>query len=650
MTSRLRTTCTRDCPDACGLIATVEDGQVVRLEGDPDHPITQGFLCYRTGSRYLKRHAAAERLTRPLLRTGRGFQPIPWDEALDRTARTLEKIRRESGPAALLHVQGGGSLGLLKRLNALLFRALGATETRGSLCDGAGYRACELDFGVPQSNAWSETLKARGILVWGRDVASSSPHSVPFLKQARREGAEVILVDPRPHPGRRLADRFLQPRQGGDAALALGTARVVLDEGLEDPDVSAYAENLPAFIDLVRSRSPASWAEEADLPVESMLDLARFLKERAPVTGLIGWGLQRRQNGATQLRAVHALFALTGNLGRSGAGPSYINPRSAPFDLSRVKQLEGNVLRTLLLPLLGEEIANARDPEIRAVVIDNANPVVSNPDSESTRKALESREFVVVIDAFMTDTARAADLVLPCTLMLEEDDLVGSYGHHYVSASRAVVKRLEGTRTDLEIYQQLSERLGLGGLLAGSAKEWIDRLSTSLKSGGLTPDRLRDSAETPAGQPRIAYAGRRFPTASGKMRFLEEHRSGSGPDPDYPLQLMAGSTHRWQTSQLTEAEEAAEGPLTATLHPESGGGIEDGGLARLTSRIGSLTVRLRHDPDYRRDTVFVPRARSHALGHCVNSLIRARLTDIGEGCAFLDEHVRVEPCPLMEEL
>ena len=650
MTTRLRTTCTRDCPDACGLIATVDAGQVVKLEGDPEHPITNGFLCYRTGSKYLRRHAAADRLTSPLLRNGNGFEPIAWDDALDRIARMLEKLEQESGPAALLHVQGGGSLGLLKRLNQLFFRAFGASETRGSLCDGAGYRACELDFGTPQSNAWSETVKARGVLVWGRDVASSSPHSVPFLKQAGQAGAEIILIDPRPHSGKRLADRFLQPRQGGDSALALGAARVVLDEGLEDPDVGAYAENLPAFAELVRSRSLAEWAAEADLPVAALIDLAHFMKERAPVTGLVGWGLQRRINGATQLRAVHALFALTGNLGRSGAGPSYINPRSAPFDLSRVTKLAGKVPRTLLLPLLGEEITRARDPEIRAVMIDNANPVASNPDSEATRRALESREFVVVIDAFMTDTARAADLVLPCTQMLEEDDLVGSYGHHYVSASSAVVERLEGTRTDLEIYQQLAERLGFGELLAGSAAEWIDRLATSLKSGGLTPSLLRDGAAVPGGVPLIAYEGRRFPTPSGRMRFLEEHRSGSAPDPQYPLQLLAGSTQRWQTSQLSAEEEEAEGPLTATLHPESAGGIVDGGLARLTSRLGSLTVRLRHDAEYRRDSVFVPRARSHARGRCINSLIRARLTDIGEGCAYLDEHVRIEQHPAEEEL
>ena len=642
MTTRIRTACTRDCPDACGLIATVEQGQVVRLEGDPEHPITKGFLCYRTGTGYLKRHASPERITAPQLRRDGKLVPISWTEAFDRAAGELDRIRRENGPAAVLHVKGGGSLGILKKLNQLFFRAFGATETRGELCDGAGTEACELDFGVAEQNAPEEILNARGVVLWGRDVTSSSPHSVPLLKQAARAGAEILLIDPLPQKAVRFADQFLQPRQGGDAALALGAGRVVLEQGWQQPNVAEYSEDLDRYTELVLSRSVAEWAREADLPESALFDLARFMKARAPVSGQIGWGLQRRQNGATQVRAINALFALTGNVGCNGAGPAYTSPRAAPFDLSMLTEREGEVPRTLLLPLLGQEIEAAMDPEIQAVVIDNANPVASNPDSEATRRALLSREFVLVIDPFLTDTAQVADLVLPCSMNLEEDDLVGSYGHHFITASRRVVEPRAGVRSDLEIYQTLAERLGFGPVMAGSTGQWIDRLLTTLKPGGLTQARLLERALTPADAASVAYAGRRFPTPSGKFRFLAQHVSGSEADPDYPLQLMAGSTRRWQTSQLTLAEEHSEGPLEVTVHPESAGGIEDGARARLESRIGTLAVRVRHDSGFRLDTAYVPRTRSHQLGQCVNALIRARLTDFGDSCAFLDEHVRLQ--------
>lgn len=644
MPTTIRTACTRDCPDACGLVAHVRDGRVTRLSGDPDHPVTRGFLCYRTGARYLDRHYAADRLRTPLLRQGDEFVPIDWDQALDRAATEIERVRGKSGAASILHVQGGGSLGILKKLNTLFFRHLGgATETRGEVCDGAGSAANEMDFGRPDANDPEQLLSARGIIIWGKNLASSTPHTVPFINQARKKGTPVLLIDPLPHKGRGQVEAWYQPRPGGDAALALGIARVVVESERVDPDVRDYCDNLDAFLELVRSRSVEEWAAEADLPVADLHTLATFLADRSPVTGILGWGMQRRNNGATQVRAIDALFALTGNIGRPGAGAAFTTARSRPFDLSVVDALADRVPRTLLLPLLGQEILAANEPEIRAVVIDNANPVATCPDSETTRKALLSREFVLVMDAFLTDTARAADLVLPSTLMLEESDLVGSYGHHYVTASRPVVERLEGTRTDLEVYQALAERLGFGEQLAGEPDRWIDRLADRITIDGVDRQALQEGAVKQPDADPVAFAERRFDTPSGRLQLLTEHVSPPADDPDYPLRLLAVSSGRWQASQLTAADEEKDGPLLATLHPASAAGIKDGETARLTSRIGTLEVTLRHDKAFRRDTVHVPRARAHHLGRCVNVLIRPRLTDHGEGCAFYDEGVRLEP-------
>lgn len=641
-TEKLRTSCTRDCPDACGLLATVEDGRVVRLQGDPEHPITRGFLCYRVGTHYLDRHHSAERLHRPLVRRGDGFEPIDWEAALDLAARELERVRAESGAAAVLHVQGGGSLGILKNLNKAFFRLFGgATETSGDVCDGAGSFANEQDFGTCDMNDPEDLVNARAVILWGKNVTASSPHMTPLLKAARERGAETWLIDPLPHRAAALVDRYVQTRPGGDGALALAACRMVLDRGAAHPEVLRYSENAPEFFRLVQSRSAASFAAEADVPLSIAEDLARLFLERRPVTTLVGWGLQRRGNGATQVRAIAALHALTGNLGEQGASCSFTVTRRKPFDLGFVRDLARHVPRTIETARLGPEILGAGDPPIRAVVIDNGNPVATHPESETTRRALESRDFTLVIDPFLTDTARAAHLVLPCTTMLEERDLVGSYGHHHVSASRPVAARLPGVRTDLEIYQALADRLGFGAALAGSDREWIDRLGAPLAARGLGYDALVERAHRDPGAPRVAFAGRVFPTPSGKFRFLTEHRAAPHGDPAFPLVLHGLSTGRWQGSQLTEADEEREGPLTVTVHPASAGDLADGDHGLLESAIGAIPVLVRHDSAYRRDTVYVPRARSVRLRRCVNLLVRARATDFGGGAAYYDERVRL---------
>ncbi len=577
MSTKIRTSCTRDCPDACGLIATVEDdGRVSRLQGDPEHPITRGFLCYRVGTHYLERQYSSERITTPLVRRGDRFEPLAWESALDLAAERLDRIRKESGGAAILHFQGGGSLGILKNLNHVMFRLLGATETRGEVCDGAGPWAQEADFGSADVNDLEDAVNAKALVLWGKNVASSSPHSTPILKKARANGATTWLIDPLPHQATQLVDRHVSVRPGGDAALALAVARVVIESGHADPDVERVTENFAEYRALVMSRSVAQWCAEADVALAVAAEMADLFVKHAPVTTWLGWGMQRRVNGATQIRTIDALHLLTGNVGRPGAGVSFTVVRRQPFDLAFVKDLARRVPRTLLLPKLGAELLAATDPPIRAVVIDNGNPVATNPESPTTQRALASREFVMVLDPFLTDTARLAHLVLPTTTMLEESDLVGSYGHHFVSASRPVARRIEGMRSDLEIYQALADRLGVGESLRGTSEEWCERIASSLAKHGFDRTALLERARRAPGFAPVAFAGKRFAHESGKARFVTEYRGPEARDAALPLTLHGLSTGRWQTSQLTDADAEREGELAVTCHPDSSGGSMDG--------------------------------------------------------------------------
>lgn len=436
---KVRTTCNRDCPDACGIVATVEDGRVKRIQGDPDHPVTQGFLCYRT-SRFLERQYDPERITSPLVKRNGAFHPVSWDDALDRIAEKMLRIKTESGAAAILHYRSGGTLGIMKFLNDRLFELFGPCAVKsGDICSGAGDAAQLADFGEEDSNDLFDLLNAKTILIWGKNPHVSSVHLLPILKEAREKGARIVMIDPVRHRGADLAELYVQPRPGGDIALALGIARRLFETGKADPLAATYCDHLDAFRALAFSRDLQAWATLADVTPAELVRVAD-LYAAGPSAILVGWGMQRKANGSATVRLLDALGAISGNLGVSGGGVSFYFKRRGAFDTSfGGKGVEPP--RQLLEPVLGREILEAADPAIRMVWVTAGNPVAMLPDSHTVKRALETRELTVVVDSFLTDTARAAHVVLPTTTMLEDDDLVGAYGHHWLGEVRPVVPR-----------------------------------------------------------------------------------------------------------------------------------------------------------------------------------------------------------------
>ena len=262
----LRTICNRDCPDACGIVATVNDGVVTSLRGDPDHPVTRGFLCFRT-SRFPELQQAPHRVTQPLLRKNGELVPVAWDEALGVIADKLLAVKRESGPAAILHYRSGGSLGILKHLTDLFFDQFGpCTGKVGDICSGAGEAAQVQDFGTSDSNDLFDLLNSRHIVLWGKNPAVSSVHLVPVLNDAKARGARVVLIDPVHHKSTNLADVVLQPAPGRDFELAMGVLRALFDRGQVVADAAKFCDGLPACERLAKQRTVEQWAALADLP------------------------------------------------------------------------------------------------------------------------------------------------------------------------------------------------------------------------------------------------------------------------------------------------------------------------------------------------------------------------------------------------
>jgi anaerobic selenocysteine-containing dehydrogenase len=622
------------------MVAIVEDGRVVKLEGDPDHPVTAGFLCYRT-NRFLERQYDPSRITAPLARRNGDFEPISWEHALDRIAESMLRIRNESGGAGILHFRSGGSMGLVKHVSDYFFERFGPVAIKsGDICSGAGEAAQKMDFGDADSNDLFDLLHSRTIVVWGKNPYASHLHLLPLLRRAKEGGARLIQIDPIRHRGADLCDVYLQPRPGGDIALGLGVARLLFERGHTDPEAGSYCDHLEQFKAMAFSRDVDGWAELADVRPDEIETLAESYAE-GPSSILVGWGMQRRERGAATIRVLDALGAISGNIGVRGGGVSFYWKRRGAFDTSFVRGLEV-APRSIPETLLGSGILEASDPEIRMVWVTAGNPVASLPESGTVKRALESRELTVVVESFMTDTARCADIILPTTTMLEDNDLLGAFGHHWIAEVRPVVPAPDGVKTDYEIVQALAPRVGLAGEFSDDVDSWKRKLLSKIEDRGASLEDLRNGAVRNPLSSEIWFADRKFKTATGRIQLIREvDPRPATPPPERPLFLTAIATPKAQSSQWPASTQ--KGPATATVHPESANGFGDGDLVRVESDLGALTVKLKLDPRQRRDMVLMDKGGWLHAGRCANALVRARETDAG-GCAvYYDTPVRLLP-------
>ncbi|MFN7672430.1 MAG: molybdopterin-dependent oxidoreductase [Planctomycetota bacterium] len=644
-TQILHTTCNRDCPDACGIRAVVEDGKVTQLTGQKEHPVTQGFLCYRT-SHFPELAASAQRLRQPLVRKDGVLQPASWDEALALIAQRLLQIRAESGPAAIFHYRSGGSLGILKHLTDLFFDQFGpCTGKVGDICSGAGEAAQQADLGVSDSNDLFDLLHSKHIVLWGKNPAVSNTHLVPVLRDAKQAGAQVVLIDPIHHKSAGLADERLALAPGRDLELALGVARCLFDTGKVAADAAAFCDGVAAFQQLAAARTVAEWATLADVPEAAVRALAARFAD-GPTAILVGWGMQRRQRGGAIVRALDALCALSGNLFRSGGGVSFYFRRRKVFQPFGPKVTPPRVVRE---PLLGQDLLAARDPQIRCLWVTAGNPVAMLPDAATVARAIEQTEFVVVADCLLTDTARRAHVVLPVPTLLEDSDLLGAYGHHWLAESRPVVPMPPEVRHEVTIFQDLAKRVGLTSF----PQEPIDQLKRHALAGvagqgaGLESLRKHGAVRSPVAD-EVLFPHGRVLTATGRVQLLD--RAPPPPDLPAPPARTGASAPLWLFSNSTEKSQASQWAgkglgerLWVAVHPDAVPGIADGGKVRIESVAGSLAAEVRHDPAQRRDVAIVPKGGHFDRGQSANAIIPAVATDLGLGAAYLDCLVRIVP-------
>ena len=646
----LKTTCNRDCPDSCGVLATVRGGRVVKHRGDPDHPITRGSLCLR-GNRYLKRLYSGERVLHPMRRTrGGAWERLAWDDALDLAADELRRARDAGGPEAVAVISYSGIKGQVARLLQRAFWAHfgGGTFISGGTSVEAAIEAQVADLGQAGAHSMEDLANAAGLVVWGKNIDVTRPHAWRFVNEAREAGAPLHVIDPVRCATARKADRHHQLRPGSDPWLALGIGRLLLEAGagaIDHDFVREHTVGLEGYRALVTSVSLGQVSEATDLPPARIEELAELYAGTRPLATLIGLGPAYWPGAGATVRLIDALAAISGNLGLPGGGAH--TDSSAGYTGMNHK-LPGDppeqFRRELPLPRLGAELLAATSPAPRVGWISGANPAATCPDTATVDRALAGLDFLVVVDQFLTASAAHADLFLPCTTYLEMEDLVVAYGHNWLGVDQAVIPPEGEARSDAAIYQGLARRLGFGEILAGAPAEWADRILGSLASEhGVTFERLRAGAALNPLAPSVPFADGRFSTASGKVELVGELPPLPRPDlSGGRLHLVATKTLKMVNAQINP--EDLPGEPVARLHPDAltARGLAHGQLARVSSPVGQVVARLAADETLRRDMLLFNPAAWRGDLQGVNQLREALVTDLGTGAAMHATLVTVE--------
>jgi anaerobic selenocysteine-containing dehydrogenase len=653
--------CPLNCWDSCGFLVTVEDGKVTKVEGNPDHPITQGKICGR--GRMLENRANSEdRLLHPLKKIDGSFQQISWEQALDEIAGKLAYYKENFGTTSVLHSHDYANGGLLTNLDSRFFNLYGGvTELTGSICWGAGIEAQNWDFGDAYSHAPEDLKNSKHVVIWGRNVARTNMHLFQNLQAAKKNGTKIYVIDPIYNATAKLAHEYISIKPGFDGLLAAGIMKELLRMNLQDGEfLENHTVGFKDLKELLDSVSLDYISEVTEVPADIITHLAEVYADK-PVSTIMGLGMQRYENGGNTIRLLDALVAVSGNIGISGGGANYANKQvGQSFDYQNMTMPDRkNSSRTFTMMRQAEEILSAVDPVVKMGIVTCGNPLTQVPDTNRVREAFESLETLVVIDQFMTDTTELADYVLPAATAFEEEDVYySSMYHHYVNHGPKLVEPPGEAKPDAWIWAELAARLGFGGEFDFTREEFIEMGLASLTSKGISLDKIRVErfAELPVD--KIPWADRRFKTPSGMYEFTSSAVADGGiklslptetkwTNPElaqkYPYTLLTIHPLRSNHSQhfhLFKPEPYVKVEIAASVAAEKG--LKDQDDVRVWNDRGELKgtvsiLKMAHP-----GTVNIDEGLSARFGGSVNQLTSSRESDNGLGSTLYDCLVNIE--------
>ncbi|MEX2517140.1 MAG: molybdopterin oxidoreductase family protein [Gammaproteobacteria bacterium] len=694
--------CPHDCPDTCAMLFDIEDGKVVGVRGNPDHPMTRGGLCVKLKD-YEQRHYHPDRLLYPMRRTGpkgsKQFERISWDEALDEITTRWKDIINEYGAQAIIPYSYLGHQGLVHGLNGgdAFFNRLGATVCERTFCGEGSATAWLLTHGPsggmdPESFAYSKY-----IVIWACNSVSTNLHHWYFVQDAKKQGAKVVVIDAYRSKTAAQADWHIAPKPGTDGALAMALIHTIIEEGLVDQDyVDNYTEGFAELAERAKSRTP-EWAEEiTGIPAEEIRVLAREYATTQPAAMRIGVALERHYGGGQTIRAVCCLPALTGAWRHVGGGiyqmPVWEHPYK--FDVICRPDFIPEGTRVVNNLQIGRALTGEMelDPPIKSMMCWNSNPVTQAPECDKIVEGLLREDlFMVSAEHFISDTASYADILLPASMGAELEDIILSWGHNYLTYNARSVESPGEAIPNNEIFQRLAAHMGFEDEQfkwsdSECLEHYVDWDAPACEGIDLDYLRTHGYAHLNLGTPdkRAPHKEGNFPTPSGKCelkssaaangnfvagpfrQMYDAFQPGEALDPlpdyvpsrespatnpelakKYPLNIVSPKSHGFLNSCYANMDNKIKGQgeqfvLINAVDAESRG-VKEGDTVRVFNGRGGFEGVARVTDDVNPGVIVATLGYWRQLNRgTVNIISSAEFVNMGHAPSFSDNLVQVQ--------
>ncbi|WP_017754190.1 molybdopterin-dependent oxidoreductase [Calidifontibacillus oryziterrae] len=662
--------CPLDCPDQCGLLLHKVNGTVIKVEGDPNHPVTKGHICNKVRN-MPARINDQNRLKYPMKRIGaKGsgkFEQISWTEALDTISNKWKTLIAEHGPETILPYSFYGNMGNLtsEGMGHAFFNALGASRLDRTICNSAGAKGYKYTMGASRGIDPEDTIHSKLFIFWGINAVSTNMHQILLAQKARKQGAKIIVIDVHKNQTGRLADWFIPIQPGTDSALALGMMHILFKENMVD---YAFLEKFTVGHDELKKHvtqyDPKTVSEITGVPEDDLYKLSRLYGEISPSYIRIGNGLQHHDNGGMAVRTIACLPALTGQWLVKGGGAIKSNSGYLSYNsvvTQRPDLLENPNTRTINMNLLGQALLDL-EPKIHSMYVYNSNPAIVAPNCNKVRAGLAREDlFLVVHDLFMTETAFFADIILPATSSFENMDFYASYWHHYIQIQKPVIEPHFEAKSNVEVFQLLAKEMGFTDPIFKESEETLIRKALDYQENPYIEHINFESLIEQNYQKCQSYTfdPGNLPTPSGKIELYSGAMAQAGLPPlptylplkddgDFPFKFIPAPNHNFINSTFANNEfhvELEKNPVAYINHVDAlDRGIHDGDTVRIWNNRGACELKVKVGEDVLPSVIVTQGLWTHrgTQKHLVNALTPDRVADMGGGATFFSGRVNIE--------
>ncbi|WP_285768570.1 molybdopterin oxidoreductase family protein [Peribacillus sp. SI8-4] len=662
--------CSLDCPDQCGLLLHKKGGKIIKVQGDPDHPVTKGNICNKVRN-MTDRLYDPKRLKQPLKRSGQKgegtFTPISWEEAIDTITAKWKDLINLHGPESILPYSFYGNMGNLSAegMDRRFFHKLGASMLERAICNAAGSAGYGYTMGGSFGIDPEETIHTKLFIMWGINAVSTNMHQVTLAQQARKSGAKIVVIDVHKNQTGKWADWFIPILPGTDSALALGLMHILYAENLIDqPFLDAYTVGAEQLRDHVRQYDPATVSGITGVPIEDLYELARMYGTTTPSFVRIGNGLQHHDNGGMAVRTIACLPALTGQWMAQGGGATKGNSGYLAFNTNALRRpdlLDNKAPRTINMNQIGQALLEKENP-IRSMLVYGSNPALVAPNANKVQEGLMREDlFTVVHDLFLTETAMYADIVLPAASSYETEDFYNSYWHNYIQIQKPVIEKYGEAKSNVELFKLLAVGMGFHEQAFKDSEEDMIRQALDFPDNqyldGITYESLSKSQFVKA-KMKPLFPGK-LQTPSGKIELYSERMKQQGYEPlptykpiikdsDLPFLFIPAPNHNFLNSTFSNNAKHISLEKEPKLHMNAADakklGIASGDMVRIWNERGECLLKAAPGENVLPGVLVsqglwqkTPDTKQH-----INVLTPDRLSDMGNGAVFFSGRVDLE--------